>query len=184
MKVENLDASGLTRVIKQLEHQYEKTMQNHNEGIANNRQLKEEINTLRRERVIYDNIYAQFEVEMKKKANELLEVITEAELAMKERKAAEELLAQLKIRADKEDNEFKEEYNRVVKGEEDTKLPYETTNKLQPGKSNISIEKNPKSDVNLKPEVSNKAETALKLESVQKADQNTKQVVVSFNSFL
>ena len=157
MKVEGLDASGLTRVIKQLEHQYEKTMQNHNEGIANNRQLKEEINTLRRERVIYDNIYAQFEVEMKKKANELLEAITEAELAMKERKAAEELLAQLKLRADREDNEFKEEYNRVVRGgAEEVKSLIQDANK--PSKP---IDKNGKPDVNLKLENTNK-EPAMK----------------------
>eukprot|EP00331_Platyophrya_macrostoma_P023331 CAMPEP_0176452010 /NCGR_PEP_ID=MMETSP0127-20121128/28251_1 /TAXON_ID=938130 /ORGANISM="Platyophrya macrostoma, Strain WH" /LENGTH=376 /DNA_ID=CAMNT_0017840323 /DNA_START=19 /DNA_END=1145 /DNA_ORIENTATION=- len=145
MKVENLDASGLTRVIKQLEHQYEKTMQNHNEGIANNRQLKEEINTLRRERVIYDNIYAQFEVEMKKKANN----------------AAEELLAQLKLRAEREDSEFKEEYNRVVRGEE----AKPTTHPELPskGKGNISIEKNSKPH-DVKAE---KTETNLKLDQKQ-----------------
>jgi len=142
VKVEGNDSSSIGRVIKQLEHQYEKIMQKHNEGLAFNRQLKEEINTLRRERVIYDNIYTQLEVETKKKASELLEVITQTEEVVKTRKTSEIMLKELKKRADREEEEFRQEYNRTVNGLElaTNPLPQEKYNDKP--SSNVLIEKN------------------------------------------
>lgn len=78
-------------------------MQKNNEILAKNRQLKEEIDSLRRERVIFDDIYSQLETELVKKKKILQEVIRESDKAKEERQRIEEQIEHLKQQAKKEE---------------------------------------------------------------------------------
>eukprot|EP01017_Pseudomicrothorax_dubius_P019388 TRINITY_DN21310_c0_g1_i1.p1 TRINITY_DN21310_c0_g1~~TRINITY_DN21310_c0_g1_i1.p1 ORF type:complete len:201 (-),score=59.45 TRINITY_DN21310_c0_g1_i1:58-660(-) len=71
MRGEGKGSVTLTKDIKGMEIQLAKALAKLNESTATNRLLREEINTLRRERVIYDNIYKQIELELSEKKKEL-----------------------------------------------------------------------------------------------------------------
>lgn len=57
-------SEGIARKIKGLENKLDKSLQKYNEAVAHNKQLREQIDKLRRERVVYDNIYKKLEEEL------------------------------------------------------------------------------------------------------------------------
>jgi hypothetical protein len=93
-----------------MERTLDKTLQKNNEILAKNKHLKEEIDTLRRERVIFDDIYAQLESELAKKKKLLQEVIKRSDEAKKKRLEVEEQLIQLKVHAKKEEAYMEKRY--------------------------------------------------------------------------
>eukprot|EP01017_Pseudomicrothorax_dubius_P046534 TRINITY_DN8208_c0_g1_i13.p1 TRINITY_DN8208_c0_g1~~TRINITY_DN8208_c0_g1_i13.p1 ORF type:complete len:497 (-),score=164.38 TRINITY_DN8208_c0_g1_i13:95-1585(-) len=106
---------GLLNEIKSLEHQLEKALQKHNEAIAQNKTMREQIDALRRERVIYDNIYKQLEKELNEKKEELKEI---TEMKIDVEKNREETLRKLenvkkKVQADQ--RHFEKDYQKVFK---------------------------------------------------------------------
>lgn len=104
---------GLLKEIKSLEHQLEKSLQRHNEAIAQNKNLREEINALRRERVIFDNIYTQLESELGEKKKELEEVDKAKKATKEARDQALSKLAAIKSKAVKDQKNFEKEYQKV-----------------------------------------------------------------------
>jgi chromosome segregation ATPase len=59
--------SALQKQIKILENRLDKANQKFNEAIAINKQLRQSIDSLRRERVIFDNLYKKLEKELHEK---------------------------------------------------------------------------------------------------------------------
>jgi len=53
--------------IKILENRLEKSLVKHNEGLAKNKMLRENIDELRKERVVFDGIYKKLERELHEK---------------------------------------------------------------------------------------------------------------------
>ena len=51
----------MQKQIRQLENRLEKALVKFNEAIAHNKELREEIDGLRRERVVFDSIYKKLE---------------------------------------------------------------------------------------------------------------------------
>lgn len=92
--------------IRILENRLDKANQKFNEAIARNKQLRESIDSLRRERVIFDNIYRKLEKELHTKREKMAKIIETANLAYEHRDIAQEELATLIQQAEREKLEF------------------------------------------------------------------------------
>jgi chromosome segregation ATPase len=114
-KVEGNTSDSLGKDIKKLERNLDKTLQKHNEILADNRQLKEEIDHLRRERVTFDKIYKKLEVELQSKKKTLNEVFADSEKAKEKKKKIEEQIKNLKLRVQKEENNIEREFQDIFK---------------------------------------------------------------------
>lgn len=69
--------SALWRRIKEKEAELEKHLQNYNETHSSNKNLRMQINHLRKERSLYDKIYYNLEKDIMKKKEELISLIRE-----------------------------------------------------------------------------------------------------------
>jgi len=114
-KVEGNSSDSLGKQIKQLERKLDKTLQKHNEILADNRQLKEEIDHLRRERVTFDKIYKKLEVELQEKKKTLLEVFESSKEAKARKQNIEDQIRMLKNRVKKEENNIEKEFQDIFK---------------------------------------------------------------------
>jgi len=114
-KVEGNSSDSLGKQIKQLERKLDKTLQKHNEILADNRQLKEEIDHLRRERVTFDKIYKKLEVELQEKKKTLQEVFENSKKAKARKQNIEEQIKNLKMRVKKEESNIEKEFQDVFR---------------------------------------------------------------------
>ncbi len=97
--------------IRILENRLDKALVKFNEALAHNKQLRETIDNLRRERVVFDGIYKKLERELYEKKNKMAEIIEISNTAYESRDAAQSEMAMLKSQADKEQKDFEEKWN-------------------------------------------------------------------------
>merc|ERR1712203_33302 len=107
------NAKAVQKQIRILENRLDKALQKFNEAIADNRGLREQIDTLRRERVVFDNIYRKLENELTQKKKEMANIIEQANAAYEARDSAQAQMASLKQQADKEHAEFEKEWKEL-----------------------------------------------------------------------
>merc|ERR1740138_498716 len=110
---QNVEATQ--KQIRILENRLDKALQKFNEAIAANRSLREQIDTLRRERVVFDDIYRKLENELHSKKKEMANIIEQANAAYEARDSAQAQMAALKQQADKEHAEFEKEWRELGK---------------------------------------------------------------------
>jgi chromosome segregation ATPase len=65
----------VARKIKSLENKLDKQLQKYNQAVAQNKHLREQIDALRRERVVFDNIYKKLEGELEDKKDKMMQII-------------------------------------------------------------------------------------------------------------
>merc|ERR1712167_520506 len=65
----------IQKQIRILENRLDKALVKFNEALAHNKQLREEIDNLRRERVVFDSIYKKLERELDHKKKEMANII-------------------------------------------------------------------------------------------------------------
>merc|ERR1719313_2609702 len=106
---------AVNKQIRILENRLHKALQKFNEAIAVNRTLREQIDGLRRERVVFDNIYRKLENELQQKKKEMANIIEQANAAYEARDSAQAQMASLKQQADKEHQEFEKEWRELGK---------------------------------------------------------------------
>lgn len=82
----------ISKQIKILENRLDKANQKFNEAISLNSRLRKEIDSLRRERVVFDNLYKKLEKELNKKKIKMAEIIENANNAYEQRDVANEKL--------------------------------------------------------------------------------------------
>lgn len=70
--------SNLQKQIKILENRLDKANQKFNETTASNKELKILIDSFRRERVIFDNLYKKLEKELHEKRKKMADIIEKA----------------------------------------------------------------------------------------------------------
>mmetsp|Transcript_64860 Transcript_64860/g.102141 ORF Transcript_64860/g.102141 Transcript_64860/m.102141 type:complete len:547 (+) Transcript_64860:71-1711(+) len=104
------NAKATQKQIRILENRLDKGLQKFNEAIEANRALREQIDTLRRERVVFDDIYRKLENELHAKKKEMANIIEQANAAYEARDSAQAQMAALKQQADKEHGEFEKEW--------------------------------------------------------------------------
>merc|ERR1719277_314233 len=109
------NAKAVQKQIRILENRLDKALQKFNEAIAANRVLREQIDTLRRERVVFDDIYRKLENELQQKKQEMAHIIEQANAAYEARDQAQAQMAALKQQADREHAEFEKEWRELGK---------------------------------------------------------------------
>jgi len=109
------NAKAVQKQIRVLENRLDKALQKFNESIEANRLLRENIDTLRRERVVFDDIYKKLENELHSKKKEMANIIEQANAAYEARDSAQAQMAALKQQADKEHAEFEKEWRELGK---------------------------------------------------------------------
>ena len=104
------NAEAVMKQIRILENRLDAALQKFNQAIASNRNLREQIDTLRGERVVFDDIYRKLENELQQKKKEMANIIEQANAAYEARDSAQAQMAALKQQADKEHAEFEKEW--------------------------------------------------------------------------
>jgi hypothetical protein len=107
------NAKAVQKQTRILENRLDKALQKFNEGIEANRGLREQIDTLRGERAVFDDIYRKLESELHSKKKEMAIIIEQANAAYEARDSAQAQMAALKQQADKEHTEFEKEWREL-----------------------------------------------------------------------
>lgn len=105
---------ALPKQIKQVRSDISKKIQILNETNAENRQLRLKINSLRKERTIFDLIYKKLELEILAKKNELISLIEDKEECQKRLKEKEEQFDFYQKQSDKEHDFFEQKYDSII----------------------------------------------------------------------
>ncbi|EER19804.1 tropomyosin, putative, partial [Perkinsus marinus ATCC 50983] len=104
---------AIEKQVKVLDNRLEKNLQKFNEVIAVNTRLRDRIDTLRRERVVFDSIYRKLEIELQEKKKEMANIIEQANAAYEARDQAQAQMTALKQQADREHHEFEKEWKEL-----------------------------------------------------------------------
>jgi len=103
----------IRKQIKILDNRLDKALQKYNATLAHNRKLRENIDNLRRERLVFDQIYKKLEKELVEKKKEMAHIIEVSNKAYEARDAAVNEMARLKAQADKEQASFEVEWKEL-----------------------------------------------------------------------
>jgi len=107
------NAKAVAKQVRILENRLDMGVKKFNEAITANKSLREQIDTLRRERVVFDDIYRKLENELTQKKKEMAYIIEQANAAYEARDSAQAQMASLKQQADKEHAEFEKEWREL-----------------------------------------------------------------------
>jgi hypothetical protein len=102
--------TGVQKSIRILENRLDKALVKFNEALAHNKSLRESIDNLRRERVVFDGIYHKLARELARKKAHMHSLMSEANRATEVRLAAQQEMVALKAAADKEQEHFEQEW--------------------------------------------------------------------------
>eukprot|EP01029_Cantina_marsupialis_P009111 TRINITY_DN2133_c0_g3_i1.p1 TRINITY_DN2133_c0_g3~~TRINITY_DN2133_c0_g3_i1.p1 ORF type:complete len:560 (-),score=210.49 TRINITY_DN2133_c0_g3_i1:68-1747(-) len=92
----------IQKQIRILENRLDKALVKFNEGLSHNKELRETIDNLRRERVVFDDIYRKLEKELIDKKRQMADVIEKSNQAYEERDSWQLEVASLQQQASKE----------------------------------------------------------------------------------
>jgi len=98
----------IQKQIRILENRLDKALVKFNEALAHNKCLRETIDNLRRERVVFDNIYRKLEKELHEKKKQMANIIELSNLAYEQRDAAQMEVAAIEAQNRKEQEDFEE----------------------------------------------------------------------------
>lgn len=96
----------INKQIRILENRLDKALTKFNEALANNKELRDTIDGLRRERVVFDNIYRKLERELLDKKKQMGEIIEASNLAYEQRDVAQMEIASIEQMNRNEKDEF------------------------------------------------------------------------------
>merc|ERR1711977_335081 len=113
VEAEAVNTMAVAKQIRILEDRLNSGLQKFNIAIAANKKLRDEIDTLRRERAVFDDIYRKLENELQQKKKEMANIIEQANAAYEARDSAQAQMATLKQQADKEHAEFEKEWTEL-----------------------------------------------------------------------
>ncbi|CAM9176716.1 unnamed protein product, partial [Chrysoparadoxa australica] len=113
----------IAKQIRMLENRLDKSLVKFNESLAYNRNLREKLDAMRRERVVFDGIYKKLERELHEKKKEMAAIIEDSNNACKARDKTQGEMAALRQQAEKDRMEFEAEWKELKKLiEQDRKL--------------------------------------------------------------
>jgi predicted nucleic acid-binding Zn-ribbon protein len=102
--------TGVQKSIRILENRLDKALVKFNEALAHNKSLREQIDNLRRERIVFDGIYHKLARELQRKKANMHALMSEANRATEIRLAAQSEMVALKAAADREQENFEHEW--------------------------------------------------------------------------
>ena len=103
----------VAKQVKVLENRLDKALVKFNEALAHNKSLRATIDNLRRERVVFDQIYKKLERELHERKKEMANVIEISNIAYEARDQAQNEMAALRAQADKEQAAFEAEWREL-----------------------------------------------------------------------
>ena len=156
----------LNKEIKNLENRLDKAMQKYNQTISQNKQLRLEINKLRKDKNIYEATYKKLQEDLKNKRNEMQDAINSAEQAYKNRENALKALEELKKKNENEQKEHEEKWNELLSQIENEKKRKEYIQKKEQEK----LKDNSLTDID--PEDELKIKNLAKLSEAEKNSNN------------
>lgn len=118
----------LQKSIRILENKLDKALVKFNEALAHNKNLRETIDNLRRERVVFDGIYRKLEKELQEKKNRMALIIEASNGAYESRDKAQEEMVKLKEQADQEQKAFEKEWSKLAQMIENDRNMQDPTN--------------------------------------------------------
>ena len=99
----------IQKQIRILENRLDKALVKFNQSLAHNRKLREEIDDLRRERVVFDNIYKKLEKELHEKKKQMAQVIELSNLTYEQRDNCQMEITAIDQANRKEQEDFEEQ---------------------------------------------------------------------------
>ena len=99
--------------IRILENRLDKALVKFNEALAHNKQLRETIDNLRRERVVFDGIYRKLERELAEKKVKMAGIIEVSHVSYEQRDAAQAEMYVLQSNAEEQQLMFEKEWNEL-----------------------------------------------------------------------
>ena len=105
--------SSVAKQIRILENRLDKALVKFNEALAHNKSLREQIDNLRRERVVFDGIYRKLEDELSNKKNAMATILQDSDAAYRARDAAHAEMMALKAAADAQQQNFEQEWSQL-----------------------------------------------------------------------
>jgi hypothetical protein len=96
-----------------LENKLDKALIKLNEALTHNKGLREQIESLRRERQVFDGVYKKLEQELRDKKREMASIVDLYNEAYRRRDECYAEMAELKAKADEEQIEFESEWRRL-----------------------------------------------------------------------
>lgn len=101
---------AVERQVAVLENRLDKALVKFNESIAHNKELREQIDNLRRERLVFDSLYKKLQRELGEKKRSMAEVIEAANVAYEERDRLQASAARVRQTSEREQREFEAEW--------------------------------------------------------------------------
>ncbi|KAJ3007997.1 Coiled-coil domain-containing protein 63 [Thoreauomyces humboldtii] len=118
---ENSEAIG--KQIKVLENRLDKALVKFNKSLAVNKRMRAVIDNLRRERMVFDNIYRKFERELAEQKKQMADIIEASNSAYEARDEAQARMIALREKADKEHQAYIQEIKELDRSlEQDRRL--------------------------------------------------------------
>jgi hypothetical protein len=102
--------SAVEKQVRVLENRLDKALVKFNEAIAQNKELREHIDNLRRERIVFDSLYKKLQRELAEKKRSMAEVIEAANLAYEERDKLHADAARVRAQSGSEARTFENEW--------------------------------------------------------------------------
>ena len=99
--------------IRILENRLDKALVKFNEALAHNKALRETIDNLRRERVVFDGIYRKLERELGEKKGKMSDIIEVSHASYEARDAAQSEMFVLQANAEEQQRLFEKEWNEL-----------------------------------------------------------------------
>ena len=96
-----------------LESRLDKSNNNFNQALAKNKEMRSEIDSLRKEKLVFETLYNRMEKNLSNKRKSMAEIIEVANSAYEERDRTHEKLAGLISQGEKESHEFAKEIRQV-----------------------------------------------------------------------
>lgn len=105
----------INRKIRALENNIDKGLQKYNEILAQNKAIIDRIDSLRRERTIYQKMSQSLEEELGKRKEEMKDIVDKGTQAVKDREEIRKKIHEIKQEAEKEQDEFENEWRSLEK---------------------------------------------------------------------
>ena len=103
----------LIKEIKALENRLDKANQKYNSTVAFNKKMRDEIDTLRRERLVFEQIYSKLTSDLETKKKEMDKIVAIANTATQDREEATKELIELIRQAEEEKANFDQQIQQV-----------------------------------------------------------------------
>jgi len=105
----------LEKQIRTLENKLEKAKVKFNEILSKNKNVREEVDNIRRERVVYQTVYKKLDKELVDKKAQMDDIVTDSKKAFEAREMAQREISDLRDKAEKEQEKFEREWKELGK---------------------------------------------------------------------